>query len=54
MKLVQYRNGFYYSLFFGLLFGFLNEVSAQTFTSSNLPIVIITTDNYPSLYAQKR
>ena len=48
MKLVQYRNGFYYSLFFGLLFGFLNEVSAQTFTSSNLPIVIITTDNYPN------
>ena len=48
MKLLLYRNGFYYSLFFGLLFGFLNEVSAQTFTSSNLPIVIITTDNYPN------
>ena len=48
MKLLLHRNGFYYSLIFGLLFGFLNDVSAQTFTSSNLPIVIITTDNYPN------
>ena len=49
MKLLFYCKGIYISLILGLLFGSSNEISAQvTFTSSNLPIVIITTDNYPN------
>lgn len=49
MKLLFYCKGVYISLILGLLFGSSNEISAQvTFTSSNLPIVIITTDNYPN------
>jgi hypothetical protein len=49
MKLFFCRNNLFCILLFGTLLSISNTTLAQvTFTSSNLPIVIITTDNYPN------